>query len=104
MAVALTQKWKLPADVVSAIENCKRYDKDHPRSISNVVRVANALAKRSGLYVGFVSDATLDQIITTGRLLLKMSQPALDGLCQGLPGRVGTLLEPQPVKPAPRRR
>jgi hypothetical protein len=53
--------------------------------------------------VGLVSDAALDQIITTGRLLLKMSAPALDGLCQGLPGRVSTLLEPRPVTVAPRR-
>ena len=104
VAVALAQKWKLPEDVVSAIENCKRYDSDRPRSIANVVRVANALAKRSGLYVGVVSDATLDQIITTGRLLLKMSQPALDGLCRDLTGRVSTLLEPRPPVAAPRRR
>ena len=104
VAVALAQKWKLPDDVVSAIENCKRYDSDKPRSIANVVRVANALAKRSGLYVGAVSDTTLDQVITTGRLLLKMSQPALDGLCRDLPGRVATLLEPRPPVAQPRRR
>jgi putative nucleotidyltransferase with HDIG domain len=104
VAVALAKKWKLPDDVVSAIENCKRYDSDQPRSTANVVRVANALAKRSGLYVGAVSDATQEQIITTGRLLLKMSQPALDGLCRDLPGRVATLLEPRPAAAPPRRR
>jgi putative nucleotidyltransferase with HDIG domain len=104
VAVALATKWKLPAEVVRAIEDCKRYDKDKPRSIANVVCVANALAKRSGLYVGLVSDAALDQIITNGRLLLKMSAPALDGLCAGLPGRVSTLLEPRPAATPPRRR
>jgi putative nucleotidyltransferase with HDIG domain len=103
VAVALAQKWKLPQDVVNAIENCKRYDKDVPRSVANVVRLANALAKRSGLYVGTVSDASLEQIITTGRLLLKMTQPAVDGLCRDLSGRVSTLLEPRPV-PVVRRR
>jgi putative nucleotidyltransferase with HDIG domain len=103
VAVALATKWKLPDDVVHAIEDCKRYDSDHPRSIANVVRLANALAKRAGLYVGQVSDTALDQIITTGRMLLKMSQPAVDGLCGNLSGRVSTLLEPRPAA-APSRR
>jgi putative nucleotidyltransferase with HDIG domain len=104
VAVALASKWKLPEDVVGAIQNCKRYDNDRPRSTANVVRIANALAKRSGLYVGSVSEATQDQIITTGRLLLKMSQPAIDGLCRDLTGRVSTLLEPRPVTSVHRRR
>jgi hypothetical protein len=104
VAVALATKWKLPDEVVAAIENCKRYDSDRPRSTANVVRVANAMAKRSGLYVGAISDAVQEQVITTGRLLLKMSVPALDGLCRDLPSRVSTLLEPRPQPGAPRRR
>jgi putative nucleotidyltransferase with HDIG domain len=104
VAVALATKWKLPQDVVNAIEDCKRYDNDQPRSIANVVRLANALAKRAGLYVGQVSDAATEQIIITGRMLLKMSQPAVDGLCANLSGRVSTLLEPRPVATPPRRR
>jgi putative nucleotidyltransferase with HDIG domain len=107
VAVALATKWKLPADVVNAIQDCKQYDNDVPRSTANVVRLANALAKRSGLYVGVVAEAAVDQIITTGRLLLKMSQPAVDGLCRDLPGRVSTLLEPRspstPVRVVARR-
>jgi putative nucleotidyltransferase with HDIG domain len=104
VAVALAQKWKLPQDVIRAIEECRAYDNDQPRSIANVVRLANALAKRSGLYVGQVSEAHLDQIITSGRLLLKMSQPAVDGLCQNISGRVNTLLEPKPVAVVARKR
>jgi putative nucleotidyltransferase with HDIG domain len=99
VAVALATKWKLPQEVVRAIEDCKAYDNDQPRSVANVVRLANALAKRSGLYVGWVSEAHLDQIITTGRLLLKLTQPAVDNLCQNLPGRVSTLMEPKQAKP-----
>jgi putative nucleotidyltransferase with HDIG domain len=104
VAVALAQKWKLPDDVVAAIQDCRQYESEKPRSIANVVRLANALAKRSGLYVGAVSDAVQEQIITTGRLLLKLSQLAVDALCRDLPGRVATLLEPRPAAAAARRR
>jgi hypothetical protein len=50
------------------------------------------------------SDGAQEQVITTGRVPLKMSQPAVDGLCANLSGRLSTLLEPRPARAAPRRR
>jgi putative nucleotidyltransferase with HDIG domain len=95
VAVALAKKWTLPEDVSRAIEDCAKYDFAAGASVANVVRLANALAKRAGLYLGQVDEPANDQIIESGRLLLKLPAAALDPLCAGLPGRVATLMEPR---------
>jgi putative nucleotidyltransferase with HDIG domain len=52
VGVALARKWGMPDAVGRSIEESVEFDASEPRSLSNAVRLANALTKLSGLYVG----------------------------------------------------
>jgi putative nucleotidyltransferase with HDIG domain len=93
VGVLLGRKWNLPPDVVSAIEDCQAYERDRPRSCANTVRLANALAKRAGLYMGEVDQGELDRVVEAGRSLLGLSEEALAQSCRDLYTRVATMLD-----------
>ena len=52
VGMALARKWAMPPAVGRSIDECVEFDAQEPRSLSNAVRLANALAKLAGLYVG----------------------------------------------------
>jgi putative nucleotidyltransferase with HDIG domain len=52
VGVALARKWGMPNAVGRSIEESVEFDTSEPRSLSNAVRLANALTKLAGLYVG----------------------------------------------------
>ena len=52
VGVALARKWGMPDAVGRSIEDSVEFDASEPRSLSNAVRLANALTKLAGLYVG----------------------------------------------------
>jgi putative nucleotidyltransferase with HDIG domain len=80
IGVALARKWMLPETVVSTVANCSTYDDDAPCSIVNCVRLANALAKGAGVYLGSVDADELSTVMTAGRAALGLTDEDLDGL------------------------
>jgi putative nucleotidyltransferase with HDIG domain len=52
VGVVLARKWGMPDAVGRSIEESVEFDTSEPRSLSNAVRLANALTKLAGLYVG----------------------------------------------------
>ena len=52
VGVVLARKWGMPNAVGRSIEESVEFDTSEPRSLSNAVRLANALTKLAGLYVG----------------------------------------------------
>ncbi len=93
VGVMLAHKWKLPPEVASTIENCTAYDQQAPRSCGNVVRLANALCKRAGLYVGHASTPEIEQTIETGRIVLGLTADQIVGASRDIYARVGTMFE-----------
>jgi hypothetical protein len=79
----------LPASVAKAIAGCDAYEESAGRaSCTNLVRYANALAKRQGLYVGAVSTDELAVIIAEGRRILGVDEAIENALLSGLAERV----------------
>ena len=93
VGVKLAEQWNLPAEVVSTIDNCKAYDRMQPRSCANVVRLANALAKRSGLYVGDTSSAEIDKTVEAGQHIVGLSAESVAKTCKDIYARVATMLD-----------
>jgi putative nucleotidyltransferase with HDIG domain len=91
IGVALAQKWRLPDSVASAIRDCTEYQPSERASVGNCVRLANALAKRSGLYVGSIDRAEVESQVAAGITLLGIDDAAVNGLCEGLDKRVRAL-------------
>ncbi|MCG5055272.1 MAG: HDOD domain-containing protein [Myxococcales bacterium] len=90
---ALARKWELANEVAEAVGSSHAYDVTRPRTCANLVRLANALAKREGIYVGNPSPAEIHDAIGGGRTLLALDDAALARVCNNLYGRVGTLVD-----------
>ena len=104
VGVLLAKRWNLPAEVALTIENCTAYDRNLPRSCGNVVRLANALCKRAGLYVGSTSNVEIDQTIEAGQIILGLSADVVAAACKDVHARVGTMFEKPPKRSATRSR
>jgi putative nucleotidyltransferase with HDIG domain len=93
VGVLLASKWNLPREVVTTLENCSAYEPSTPRSSANVVRLANALAKRAGLYVGAVDNDEIEKVIAAGQALVCLSAETIDQSCRDIYARVATMLD-----------
>lgn len=93
VGVALAHKWKLPTEISHAIERSGEYVPVRPISCSNVVCLANAIAKQQGLYMGGYNEESIDALISKGTALLGFSEQAIALLTAGLYQRVGTLFD-----------
>lgn len=67
---ALAEKWELPAEVVGAVSGCARYSQGSENQFANVVRFANAFAKRCGKGVGDFDEDVVEDIVVEGVELL----------------------------------
>ncbi|HXI60746.1 MAG TPA: HDOD domain-containing protein [Polyangia bacterium] len=92
VGAALAESWHLAPTVAETISDLTSYDTEAAaRSCRNVVRYANALTKREGLYVGEIDlDAVLG-VIADGRTLLGIDEPLEQRLIGGLRERVETV-------------
>ncbi len=90
IGVLLATKWKLPEEVRKAIADCSEYDTSERNSIANVVRFANSVAKREGIYTGTFDAEDVDALIMIGRSLLGIDEDHLDKLAANLAQRVAT--------------
>jgi putative nucleotidyltransferase with HDIG domain len=98
VGVILARKWNLPPEVVGTIEECKAYDRGHPKSIANVVRLANALAKRAGLYVGETTQMEIDRTVDSGQHIVGLGADTVGKITKDIYARVATMLDPQKAK------
>jgi hypothetical protein len=98
--MALARKWNLPDSSVRAIDQSRAYARALPRSASNVVCLANALAKRAGLYVGPVDSDEVEACIQQGRALLGVSDVVMGRACANLQIRVNSMTPDSGAAPA----
>lgn len=88
VGVALVEKWQMPAEIVNCVRDCTEYDPGNRGSIANVVRFANALAKREGIYVGAIDASDVDALVMIGRSLLGLGEDVVARLSANLKDRV----------------
>jgi putative nucleotidyltransferase with HDIG domain len=84
IGVALATEWKLPEAIADGIRDCSDYDSGDRGSVANVVRFANALAKREGFATGPVDAADLDALIMVGRSMVGANEDIIDRLVKSL--------------------
>lgn len=90
----VASSWKLPPAIADAILHCDAYDQDGgPHSVSNIVRFANTLAKREGLYVGDVGGDEMIAAILQGRSVLGVDETIEAALIATIRDRAGNAAE-----------
>lgn len=88
VGTALAKHWKLPDDVTAGIRDCTDYDTANPGGAANVVRFANALAKREGFATGPFELDQVEERISAGREMIGGDPAEIDRLVAGLAERV----------------
>ena len=88
VGTALALEWKLPDEVTAGIRDCSEYDTNNRGGAANVVRFANALAKREGFTTGPVDAANIDALIMIGRSMVGADDSVIERLVAGLAERV----------------
>jgi putative nucleotidyltransferase with HDIG domain len=74
---ALADAWKLPIETTQGMQACTCYDASRPRASGNLVRFANALAKREGFFFGYLDLEELETAIAEGVVLLGLDGEGL---------------------------
>jgi putative nucleotidyltransferase with HDIG domain len=88
IGVAIATKWKLADDVTAAIRDCSDFDNSDRKGVANIVRFANALAKREGYTTGPIDAADIDALVMVGRSLLGADDALLKRLTGSLAERL----------------
>lgn len=88
VGTALAKEWKLPDDVTAGIRDCTEYDIANPGGAANVVRLANALAKREGFATGPFTLEDVETRIATGSAMIGADEAVIARLVTGLAERV----------------
>ena len=92
IGATLAESWHLAPTVAETISDLTSYDQEAgAASCRNVVRYANALTKREGLYAGEVDVDAVLGVIADGRTLLGIDEPLEQRLIGGLRERVETV-------------
>jgi putative nucleotidyltransferase with HDIG domain len=84
VGVQLVEHWELPTEVRSAVRDCSEYDGTDRLSVANIVRFANALVKRRGIYVGPVEKDDNDAMVIIGQSLLNIDDKTVERATRGL--------------------
>jgi len=88
VGLALAEKWQLPESIAKCLQQDLDYDNADRASLVNAVVFANALAKKSGVYVGTFDPEDVDAIVMIGRSLNGVNDDVLKTLVKGLKDRV----------------
>ncbi len=86
LAVATT--WHLPDEVITVIRDYNDYDANQRTSPTNVVRLANAFAKREGYVTGKIDAEDVEAMVMVGRSMLGIDEDVLTRLAGGLKARI----------------
>jgi putative nucleotidyltransferase with HDIG domain len=92
VGVALAGRWQLPESVRASIRDAGDYDPAEPHSLANAVRLANAITKLEGVYVGAMDEAATASTVSTGRALFGIDDAQLKYLTTYLKERVNERL------------
>ena len=93
VGLALAEKWQLPEIILKCLQENLDYDNADRASFVNAVVFANALAKKTGVYVGRVDADDVDAIVMIGRSLIGVNDDVLKTLTKGLKDRVTGLFD-----------
>lgn len=88
VGVAVATEWKLPDPITAAIRDCSDYDGADRTSVGNVVRLANALAKREGYTTGPIDAADVEAMIMVGMSMLGGDNTVVDRLVNNIASRL----------------
>ena len=88
VGVAVATEWKLPDAITAAIRDCSDYDSSDRASVGNVVRLANALAKREGYTTGPMDAADIEAMIMVGMSMLGGDTSVVDRLVNNISSRL----------------
>jgi len=88
VGVAVATEWKLPEQITAAIRDCSDYDGADRTSVGNVVRLANALAKREGYTTGPIDAADIEAMIMVGMSMLGGDNTVVDRLVNNIASRL----------------
>jgi putative nucleotidyltransferase with HDIG domain len=88
VGVAVASEWKLPESITAAIRDCSDYDSGDRTSVGNVVRLANALAKREGYVTGPIDAADIEAMIMVGMSMLGGDTSVIDRLVTNVRSRL----------------
>lgn len=78
VGTALARSWQLPSSVIDAMTLDQDYDMTRPRSVVNVVHLANAAVKQAGLAAGRGDQELNDAQVMMGKLLLELDDDVLE--------------------------
>jgi putative nucleotidyltransferase with HDIG domain len=92
VGVALAGKWNLPPSVRNSIRDAGQFDPVETHSLANAVRLANAISKLEGVYVGAMDESETAAIVSTGRALFGIDDAQLKYLTTYLKERVNERL------------
>jgi putative nucleotidyltransferase with HDIG domain len=90
VGVALAEAWKLPDEITAAIRDCSDYDAGDRKSFGNIVRLANAIAKREGYVTGPVDRDDIDALVMVGRSMLGAEEAIITSLTSNIKQRLAT--------------
>ena len=90
---ALAEKWQLPESIQKCLQDNLDYDNSDRTSLVNAVCFANALAKKTGVYVGKFDPEDVDAIVMIGRSLIGVNDEVLKTLTKGLKDRVSGMFD-----------
>jgi putative nucleotidyltransferase with HDIG domain len=93
VGLALADKWQFPEAIRKCLQEGLDYDNADRNSLANAVLFANALAKKSGVYVGEVDLEDIDAVVMIGRSLIGANDEVLATLTKGLRDRVTGLFD-----------
>jgi putative nucleotidyltransferase with HDIG domain len=88
VGVAVATKWNLPAAIAEAIHDCSDYDASDRTSVGNVVRLANALAKREGYTTGPLDAADIEAMIMVGASMVGVETSDIERMVGGIGTRL----------------
>jgi putative nucleotidyltransferase with HDIG domain len=88
VGVAVAVEWKLPESISSAIRDCSDYDGSDRTSVGNVVRLANALAKREGYTTGPIDADDVEAMIMVGMSMLGGDTSVVERLVNNVRSRL----------------
>jgi putative nucleotidyltransferase with HDIG domain len=91
VGASVATSWNLPPVIAEAILRCDAYDPgEGPHALGNLVRFANTLAKREGIYVGDVPGEEIVAAILQGRSVLGVDEATEVTLIAALRERMGS--------------
>jgi putative nucleotidyltransferase with HDIG domain len=88
VAVAVATEWRLPEPITEAIHDCSDYNAADRTSIGNVVRLANAIAKREGYTTGPIDATDIEAMIMVGVSMLGGDKLVVDDLVADIGSRL----------------